>query len=677
MAGLLLTAASIEACIRLRSPFLDPPLVHWRFVPGVGPLYEPSTELRFTNNMDFWTVQRTNRLGFLDREPVSPDLTAESCHITIIGDSFVVGTEVHIPEKLQTHLIEIATDEAPNMNVTTSAFGIRDTGQVNQLPLYDGYARHMSPDLLVLVFVGNDLWGNSALLTALFSGHSPYHSPRASALTSEDGSIELQSADPEFAEYILTNPPQTKPLSWSERVINPILNVSYFARWLDTRFKVSASYRERDDELITRVEQLMQHPQHASFFEGWDLLNFEQLGKTIEKQKETPAARHAWLYTNFGLEQFKRRADHDGVALMILAAYDSGGKGDPVFDGLSNTAEPLGIPVISQHDYILNRGGNIEETRWRNDFHWTPAGHKWAAEAVWEHIKNEWNGACPSIEPDLNIDIEWIHVGQQFHTHEGAVFVDSFPAFNLDGYESVYNSVVSGHPIARSDWNLYLYTNGLTYTKAPCSEDDTEKRFFLHVFPEHQNVLMSARRTRGFDDLSFNFYERGERFGGKCMVSADLPEYDIASIRTGQFIKAIDSEDVQVWSTYYNFALPEILDAVLELQRSSREPEIRSNFNVYIDDDRLVYVKEPCSTDDRDLPFFLHVFPADENDLPDGRQDSGFDNLDFELMQNGGESDGVCFAAVELPEYDIASIRTGQWVRGEGNLWEASIEFTE
>ena len=676
IAGLLLIAASIEACIRLRSPFLDPPLLHWRFVPGVGPLYEPNDELRFTNNMDFWTVQRTNSLGFLDREP-DPTHATENCHITIIGDSFVVGTEVHIPEKLQTRLSEIATEEAPNMNVTTSAFGIRDTGQINQLPLYDGYARHLKPDLLILVFVRNDLWGNSALLTGLFSGHSPYHSPRASALIYEDGSIELQSANPKFAEYILTSHTQTKPLSWRARIINSILHVSYFARWIDTRFKVSDNSRGRDDALIARVEQLMQHPQHASFFQGWDILNFEQLGKAIEKQKEAQVSRHAWLSTNFGIAQFKRRADHDGVALMILTAYDSGGKGDPVFEDLSNMAGLMDIPVISQHDYILNRGGSIEENRWRNDFHWTPVGHRWAAEAVWEHMKNEWNGTCPSVEPDPDIDIDWIHVGQHFHTHKGTVFVESFPAFNLDGYESVYKSVVSGHPVARSDWNVHLYTNGLTYTKAPCSADDTEKRFFLHVFPQHQDVLMSDRRSRGFDDLSFDFYERGELFNGKCMVSADLPEYNIESIRTGQFTKGIDSEDAQAWSAYYNFELPDIMDAVNELLQSERKPDIRSDFDVYIDGGRLIYVKDSCNNQDSETPFFLHVFPADEKDLPDGRDESGFDNLDFELTHKGGMHDGNCFAAVDLPEYDIASIRTGQWVRGEGNIWEASIDFTE
>ena len=119
------------------------------------------------------------------------------------------------------------------------------------------------------------------------------------------------------------------------------------------------------------------------------------------------------------------------------------------------------------------------------------------------------------------------------------------------------------------------------------------------------------------------------------------------------------------------------MNALVDLRQSGIEPDIRSDFDVYIKDAQLIYMKDSCDADDRDLPFFLHVFPTDEADLTEGREDSCFDNLDFELMRNGGESDGSCYASVDLPEYDIGSIRTGQWVRGEGNVWEASIDFAE
>ena len=636
-----------EAYFRLGFPFSHN-LVHWRTVPGVGLLYEPNTESLFTNDLDYRTVQRANSLGFMDREPIAPARAAESCHISIIGDSFVDAREVPISDKVQVRLEETVAREAPHLDVTASAFGFAGTGQVEQLPFYDAYARHLSPDLMVLVFVINDLKDNSEVLTLL--ENNPTRLRSASAVRNADGTLSLLPSDDDWK---VLEPFDDVPMTTRcDCILDEALGASRFARWLTIKMERWL--------LSFDVER---GPEWARYGVKYDY--------------DALTSREAWEITEFGLEQFKRRSDHDGVALMILAVHHMGGEGDPAFDRLNDVAASQDIPLVSQRDYIARSEGRVKDGRWRNDAHWNPVGHQWAAEAVWEHIKNEWNGACPSVEPDPDIEVDWIRIWRYFYTPEGERFVDSFPAFNLDGYESAYSSVVSGQPVARSDWNVHLYTNGLTYTKEPCSADDTEKRFFLHVFPEHQNVLMSDRQSRGFDDLSFDFHERGELFNGKCMVSVDLPEYNIESIRTGQFIKGIDSEDVQVWSAYYNFGLLGIMDVVQELQVSGRKPDVRANFDVYIDDGQLIYVKDSCSIDDRELPFFLHLFPADENNLAEGREESGFNNLDFELMQRGGESNRSCFTAVDLPEYEVDYIRTGQFVRGEGNVWEASIEFGE
>ena len=365
-----------------------------------------------------------------------------------------------------------------------------------------------------------------------------------------------------------------------------------------------------------------------------------------------------------------------------------------MFERLSAIAESLGIPVVSQHDYIVRQGGNIVDAYFPNDGHWTPTGHLWAAEAVREHIEEEWRGQCPKVEPRKDVEVDWIPMdvptreGQsdnsvlmfqkpfglqhRFHTPDGRVWVQNYPTFDLEGYRSVYESVKQRRPTTRSSWDVHIYADGLTYVKESCSVYDRDRPFFLHVFPEDESDLPRDSQTSGFEYLDFFFEFRGVEFDGKCMVSVDLPEYDITSIRTGQII-----DNTEAWSAYYNFELPDIMDAVNEFLHSERDPVVRSNFDVYMDDGRLLYVKDSCNAEDRDLPFFLHVFPADENDLAKGREESGFDNLGFELMRKGGVHGGDCFAAVNLPEYDIASIRTGQWVRGEGNVWEANLEFGE
>lgn len=169
MAGLALIGLAGEAWLRSTIPFVRG-YVPKVFVPGVGVLLPPDTEVRWTNTLDFWTVSHTNRLGFLDREPPSPERAAESCHVAMIGDSFVEAREVPIPEKFHVRLEEIAARELPYLDVTTSAFGIRKTGQINQLAFYDEYVRPLRPRLIMLVFVPNDYLNNFALWMSIRYG---------------------------------------------------------------------------------------------------------------------------------------------------------------------------------------------------------------------------------------------------------------------------------------------------------------------------------------------------------------------------------------------------------------------------------------------------------------------------------------------------------------------------
>ena len=84
-------------------------------------------------------------------------------------------------------------------------------------------------------------------------------------------------------------------------------------------------------------------------------------------------------------------------------------------------------------------------------------------------------------------------------------------------------------------------------------------------------------------------------------------------------------------------------------------------------------VKEPCEQEDTNAKFFLHIRPEQVADLPEERRESGFDNLDFDFFSNGALFDGKCAARVPLPEYPIASIRTGQHAGGAGEIWSAEF----
>ena len=105
-------------------------------------------------------------------------------------------------------------------------------------------------------------------------------------------------------------------------------------------------------------------------------------------------------------------------------------------------------------------------------------------------------------------------------------------------------------------------------------------------------------------------------------------------------------------------------------------PIIRSDWDVYLVEDSLIYAKDQCSPEDAEPMFFLHLDPVDMNDLPDHRKQYGFDNLDFAFRGHRHSIEGgVCVAIRELPDYGIAAIRTGQFVPGEGQIWNGRFTY--
>ena len=101
-------------------------------------------------------------------------------------------------------------------------------------------------------------------------------------------------------------------------------------------------------------------------------------------------------------------------------------------------------------------------------------------------------------------------------------------------------------------------------------------------------------------------------------------------------------------------------------------------FQVYRHDrHHLVYARASCTPADLQPRFFLHITPVDNADLPPGRRQYGFDNLDFRFTDAGILLAGQCTASRQLPNYPIAAIRTGQYVEGVGKLWEQEYRFAE
>ena len=100
-------------------------------------------------------------------------------------------------------------------------------------------------------------------------------------------------------------------------------------------------------------------------------------------------------------------------------------------------------------------------------------------------------------------------------------------------------------------------------------------------------------------------------------------------------------------------------------------PILRAAFDIYLQDDLLVYVAEPCTG--REGMVFLHLHPARVEDLPRYRVQYGFANQDFHWKRSGG-GDRRCLRIVRLPQYEIAWLATGEYDE-RGELWRETFVF--
>ena len=181
----------------------------------------------------------------------------------------------------------------------------------------------------------------------------------------------------------------------------------------------------------------------------------------------------------------------------------------------------------------------------------------------------------------------------------------------------------------------------------------------------HPADLPAQRRDSGFANRDFLPEVYGGRPGGECIAVVPLPDYPIAAIYTGQ--SGVWEKDL------YPPANPDTLRATYAAL-SDRQSDIQAAFALYLQDSRLIYLRETCdAAADTAAGFFLHIIPEDISDLPAERQAAGFANLDFAFDRWGGLFDGKCLASVPLPDYPIATIRTGQYAPGQGELWAVEL----
>ena len=303
-------------------------------------------------------------------------------------------------------------------------------------------------------------------------------------------------------------------LSRHPRAADHPTGASRFANWLDAKRRASFP-DDTDPELIARVTLLSRRsPGYAALLDGWRPTTREGMDDPfLHAQDLPPVYEDALDFTGFALDQFRERADRDGAALVILSTHHMGTQGHLGFDRLAALAESRGIPVIDQYDYITRQGAEPRDAIWVHDGHWNAAGHRWAAEALLEYLKEN-QAICTTRKRPTAPPPSWL------------------------------TTIESGEPAVRSLFDIYAGENTVTYFKSPCSAADVQAEFFLQVVPEDVEDLPADRRQHGFDNIHFHYGNTAAlAFGGQCIAERTLPDYPIARIRTGQFTPEGD----QIW----------------------------------------------------------------------------------------------------------------------------------
>ena len=231
------------------------------------------------------------------------------------------------------------------------------------------------------------------------------------------------------------------------------------------------------------------------------------------------------------------------------------------------------------------------------------------------------------------------------------------------------------------DFTIHFNESELLYLKEPCAPADTAAPFFLQIFPANieaaADELTSKERERGFADRGFEFHRWTGHIRaapGRCLALAQLPEFGLRRIRTGQW----DTQQARpLWQS--EFPAAEYLRPAQRATADEGTLLAEFAYTVYLSGNeaegyRLRYAKSPCDPGAADAPFFLHLEPRDTADLPEERRAYGFGNRDFGFADYAVTDGAGCAAEIPLPEYPLREIRTGQFDADSGaQFWQVTL----
>ena len=366
----------------------------------LGMVMLPNKMTTRANGYDYSVTQKTNNLGFLDRDHTF-EKPKDTYRILFLGDSFVEAVQVSIPAKVHSLTERFLNKNVIPKKVECIALGFSGMGTANELLFYDKLGKKFSPDLVVVVFIANDFPNNSPVLHAMVEGWHPMKGPRF-FFEVDHVKNQIFKIDPtlDYYKYMMpvVMPPKTveKPLP-TDSLFSWSIFYKESRSILKKHFGHIDQQKKIDNVFTQRIKFLKQQDFYRTKLEDWmypDDLDFNSM---FFAEKMPKVFNEALRLTDISFKVLKESVEKDGGKVLILAdAFMSLGthSGEKFgrtcspqgsFDKLDAIARENNIPIINLYDEFLKRG-TLEETRWKYDGHWNKKGHRWSAEAVHDFV---------------------------------------------------------------------------------------------------------------------------------------------------------------------------------------------------------------------------------------------------------------------------------------------------
>ena len=357
---------------------LDPQLTRrpkaWQFDDHLGWDHIPGASGRMVTP-EFDTEMAINGDGLRDREH-ERQAAAGVRRILIFGDSFAEGWGVELDEsvsKVLEDLLRRRTERSRDGNaIEVLNFGMAGFGTDQEMLLFERKGRAYGPDLVIVLFYGNDLWNNTSKRgIGMERGYKPFYR------VAEDGQLRLWGVPVRRDPYWDDGVEEPRGLPWTAR-----LDRYLYEHW---HLRVLA-HKALTDPVPVR--------QQRGFYEG-----LYGTGPA--------AARYdrAWQLTARIIEEFQLKVRQAGAEMILVYVpaivqieednwrmkREMHGLGVGDFDllkpnrRLRRIAADLDLPFLDLYDHFAEDAS--EQTLYYRDSHWNAAGHALAAARIHDFLK--------------------------------------------------------------------------------------------------------------------------------------------------------------------------------------------------------------------------------------------------------------------------------------------------